>query len=243
MLCLEWWYILGSSETGIIWSWMGPMLRWTFSALWILPLFVISKIVNCFWFADIADSAYRKSRGRPQLPNISLFLSDMLFSLVVQLFFLIQGTVADFLPLPAVSRCISVLHLSLLYALYSFEYKWINMGWVLHERLTHIESSWPYFFGFGLPMAILTSLPSSTVVCGCVFSILFPLFIVSANEAVDTQQQFLFPLRLFAPVVYLTDILFYHSFTKNNKVKSVTMETAAATSSPSRRQHENVTFR
>jgi len=40
----------------------------------------------------------------------------------------LQGTVASFLPLPAVAHMISVIHMSLLYSLYSFEYKWINMG-------------------------------------------------------------------------------------------------------------------
>ena len=34
--------------------------------------------------------AYRKSRGRPQLPNISLFIADMLFSILTQVFFLLQ---------------------------------------------------------------------------------------------------------------------------------------------------------
>ncbi|XP_053408132.1 etoposide-induced protein 2.4 homolog [Mercenaria mercenaria] len=232
--------ISGSTETGMIWSWMGPMLTWTFSALWILPLFVLSKIVNCFWFADIADAAYRKSRGRPQLPNISIFIADMLFSLVIQIFFLLQGTVASFLPLPAVGQVISIVHMSLLYSLYSFEYKWINMGWELHKRLSHIELSWPYFFGFGLPMAVLTALPSSLVVSGCVFSILFPVFIISANEAEDAQQQFMFPLRLFAPVVSLTNTLFHHSLTKSSKSSATSGRQAAARQS---RTQENVTFR
>ncbi|XP_052803163.1 etoposide-induced protein 2.4 homolog [Mya arenaria] len=209
---------LYGGEKGLMWSWMGPMLTWTFSALWILPLFVLSKIVNCFWFADIADAAYRKSRGRPQLPNVSIFIADMLFSLLIQTFFLLQGTAASFLPLPTVAQIISVLHMSLLYSLYSFEYKWINMGWELHRRLSYIEHSWPYFFGFGLPMSILTALPSSLVVSGCVFSILFPVFIISANEAVDLQHNSRFPLRLFAPVVALTNAIFHHTLTKRSQV-------------------------
>lgn len=207
----------GRTGTGIVWEWIGPMLSWTFSALWILPLFVLSKIVNCFWFQDIADMAYRKSRGRPQLPNISLFIADMLFSILTQVFFLLQGTAASFLPIPAVGQCVSILHMCLLYSLYSFEYKWINMGWELHRRLSHIEQSWPYFCGFGLPMALLTALPSSFVVSGCVFSILFPLSIISANEADDMRRKFQYPLKLFAPVVSLTDLVFHHSLTKHQK--------------------------
>ncbi|KAH3704566.1 hypothetical protein DPMN_079623 [Dreissena polymorpha] len=225
--------LLTGSETGPVWSWMGPMLTWTFSALWILPLFVLSKIVNCFWFADIADCAYRKSRGRPQLPNISMFIADMLFSLLLQTFFLLQGTLASFLPLPTVSQLISVLHMSLLYSLYSFEYKWVNMGWELHQRLDHIEKGWPYYFGFGLPMAVLTALPSSLVVSGCVFSILFPVFIISANEALTLHPNH-YPLKLFAPCVALTNAIFHHSIMKRQPVAQASPKKHARIQEPSR---------
>lgn len=40
---------------------------------------------------DIADAAYKYSRGRPQLlSSISKMIADMLFSMVIQALFLVQ---------------------------------------------------------------------------------------------------------------------------------------------------------
>ena len=54
-------------------------------------------------------------------------------------------------------------------------------GIELHKRLNLVEINWPYFLGFGLPLAVITSMPESQVMAGCVFSVLFPLFIVSGD--------------------------------------------------------------
>lgn len=202
-------HLLAGSTASAIWGWIGPILSWTFSALWILPIFILSKIVNALWFQDIADAAYRRARGRPVLPSLHTFVADLLFSVTLQVIFLLQGMLASLLPIHGVGAVVSQLHMCLLYSLYSFEYKWFNMSWPVHKRLCYIENNWPYFVGFGLPLAVLTSLPESFIVSGCVFSILFPLFIISANEAESIHEIHDMPLRLFAPSAKFTNNLFH----------------------------------
>jgi len=73
----------------------------------------------------------------------------------------LQSTLVSMLPIVFLGDVLCLVHMCMLYSLYSFEYKWFNMGWELHRRLTFIESNWPYFIGFGLPLAVLTALPSS----------------------------------------------------------------------------------
>ncbi|XP_004926796.1 etoposide-induced protein 2.4 homolog [Bombyx mori] len=191
-----------------VWAWMQPFLLMTFRMIWVLPLFLLSKLVNSLWFQDIADSAYRHRRGRPQfMSSVSKIIADSLFSLLVQALFLVQSMLVSMLPLTYVGELLCLIHMCLLYSLYSFEYKWFNMGWELHKRLTFIESNWPYFVGFGLPLAVLTQIPQSYIISGCVFSIFFPVFILSGNEATPVVGSE-YPLKLFSPVVAISNGMF-----------------------------------
>ncbi|KAI4462749.1 p53 induced protein [Holotrichia oblita] len=192
----------------IVWSWIEPMLSIIFKTIWVLPLFVLSKIVNCLWFQDIADTAYRYSRGRPQfMLSLSKLLADLIFSIVVQALFLVQAMLVEYIPIFWVGYCLSVIHMSLLYSLYAFEYKWINMGWELHHRLSYIETNWPYFIGFGLPLTIFTQIPESCIISACIFSITFPIFIISANEASPITGICDYPMHLFSPVIKVSNFM------------------------------------
>lgn len=81
-------YFVGSSN---VWELIQFGLSRIFDVIWVLPLFVLSKIINTIFFQDIADAAYEFRKGRPTLiPSISKLIADVLFSLLVQALFLFQ---------------------------------------------------------------------------------------------------------------------------------------------------------
>ncbi|CAF4709357.1 unnamed protein product, partial [Rotaria magnacalcarata] len=68
-----------------------------------IPAFVISKFVNSYWFRDIADVVYKKLTNQNEtLPALSFSrsISDITFSLVMQVFFVIQSTLILLIPVP-----------------------------------------------------------------------------------------------------------------------------------------------
>ncbi len=94
-----------------------------------MPLFLLSKVVNAVMFQEIADATFRQSKERfRMLPSVSFMISDIILSFVVQILFLGQALVFAkifiSISIPTLGRVLYIFHMSVLNALYSFEYKW-----------------------------------------------------------------------------------------------------------------------
>jgi len=212
-------FIMGGGSTvespTFLWAWLEFIMKNMFKYLWVVPLFWLCKILNCIWFVEIADTAYRRKLGRPVSSLItskeSVFkvlsktMADFVFSIQVETFFLMQAQLVGLLPI--VGSTLSFIHMSMLYSLYAFEYTWTNLGWNVVKRISFIENNWPYFVGFGTLLSVLTTVTSSAVISACIFGIIFPIFILSGLDA-KPDEKCEYPLRLFSLVIWLTNQMF-----------------------------------
>ncbi|CAF0751921.1 unnamed protein product [Didymodactylos carnosus] len=171
------------------------LLSYTFNLFWLIPAFLISKIINSFYFREIADRVFEITTGLPSSNRRQVSktyahsFTDLLFSLIMQIIFLFQSSFIFLLPIPYLNTIFGYGSLCLLYSFYAFEYSWIYKGYPIRDRVKRIEQYWPYFIGFGLPLTLLsTQLSKSLIINECIFSILFPFAIVAATLVSYTKQ-------------------------------------------------------
>lgn len=202
----------------------------TFDVLWIIPLYWISKPINSLWFQEIADLIFKKTdasmKNQPAKKDNtpSGLIADFLFSVLVEFIFLLQATFA--LSFPYIGYVLCVFLLSVLYALYAFEYKWFGQGISIQERIYRVEKNWPYYSGFGIVLCLLTLYPLSATISAAFFSLFFPVMIIGAHttkavlpsDHIPQVPLFILALRI---ATYVSELLVYQLL-KVRRVKRTT---------------------
>eukprot|EP00128_Syssomonas_multiformis_P011083 Colp12_sorted_trinity150504_noHs@10682 len=186
---LNWVLLFGADERAEWVQYLDPILSTIYHVLWVYPIYCMSFILNSIWYQDIADKAYLLQIGKPttatnksesMLQKVSALVADEFYRAALQLLLLLQAVAISFIPVlgPPVSFC----YLSWLYAMYCFEYKWMNKGWALERRLDYFENAWAYFLGFGFPGTCCTFFFPQFVSSG-IFAVIFPSYVIMANTA------------------------------------------------------------
>lgn len=158
---------------------------WMYYILWTLPVYILSFFLSTVWYSEIAEAAHRIRNGEVVETNFSFerwirAMSEEAYRLLLAMSFSIQSAIFAFIPV--IGPYISFIHLCWLYSWYSFEYKWSMESWSLRRRLVYFERRWPYFIGFGFPLAV-TSVAFPFWTRLGLYALLFPLFIVLAIAA------------------------------------------------------------
>ncbi|CAF0847095.1 unnamed protein product [Brachionus calyciflorus] len=229
--------VINVSNHDLIHNYLNPTIQIIFSSVWILPVFLLSKIFNVLCHQEIADISYEQKYGKPKIFetfSISQVIADAFFSCTMELIFLIQSSCMGLIPATWLNTLLCHVHTSFLYSLYAFEYKLCNMSWDIRKRIHHIESRWPYYLGFGMSMSLILSFAGSYIYSATLFGFIFPAFILSAIESDSEKLQPVMYLKrdlnspsefkpqqltipLFNLSIYITDLLFKFFTSKPNK--------------------------
>lgn len=183
---------------------MGATLIGLYHLLWLAPAYLVSLLVNCIWYNEIAELVIvagqsRALQQRAQRQGVTLipaqkagavlkvhrpdavaFISQEVYRAALLAVFFGQVTLAGRLPL--VGPTLGFLLLSCLYALYCFDYKWSLHSVPLQQRISYFEQHWVFFLGFGMA-TVLPMVLAPFYVGAALIGLLFPLDIMMAADS------------------------------------------------------------
>lgn len=154
-----------SSYNTIVWA--ESLLAILWNLFFVYPLYILSKFfLSPDYFDSIAQatSLYYTARRNPHafentpsplvLKKRPLRQSDTIKTVVMESILVLMALSSKFIP--TYGMLIMFFYNAQIHALYSFEYKWSNSKINLKKRTEFMEKNWIYFFGFGLPFAIVS---------------------------------------------------------------------------------------
>ncbi|KAI8580552.1 hypothetical protein K450DRAFT_236161 [Umbelopsis ramanniana AG] len=123
------------------------------------------------------SAAQTQATSSSPVQNVAYAIYQMLF----------YGSCAVFITLlqmiPHIGTMISFIVSCWFISYYCFEFKWVNLGLTMDQRMSSLERHWAFFLGFGIPLTTLTFFLSS-LRAAAVYAIFFPSFVIMATTAV-----------------------------------------------------------
>lgn len=169
---------------------LGAAAWFAFHALWAIPVYLLTFILNAIWYQNIADHAFflvlQRGRGGRAGPTnvmkvtrlpVSAVVRDEIYRLLLGAWMAVEALALFFLPY--IGQWVCFVYSAWIYALYAFEYSWSLRGLSLGQRLRYFEEHYVYFLGFGTPCALATLFFTRFIAAGT-FALLFPLYIIMA---------------------------------------------------------------
>eukprot|EP01068_Selenidium_serpulae_P010995 Selendium_serpulae@DN5581_c0_g1_i2.p1 len=126
------------------------------------------------WNTDKDICSHNKSK--PKIESFG-FLADTFLSFVLPCVWALESIWFD--SIPVVGPFIYWIYSTLLWAHYSFEYRWRSTGLNTEEKLLELETCWLYYLGFGAPYSLIAYFSPIFLDAG-VLSLVFPISILTA---------------------------------------------------------------
>mmetsp|Transcript_10328 Transcript_10328/g.19009 ORF Transcript_10328/g.19009 Transcript_10328/m.19009 type:complete len:301 (-) Transcript_10328:738-1640(-) len=150
-----------------------------FQALWLVPMYVLSIVLNATFNLDIAKQVYTMHIGPPakNIDSLTDVIRDSLYN------YLLMGWVSLFClavdHVPIIGPPVSLIWTSWAIAFYAYDIVWTLEGWDFQKRLLVFQRSWLFMLGFGFPPALMTFCLPQFLGYG-IYALAFPMSIMLA---------------------------------------------------------------
>lgn len=158
-----------------------PWIEWTYFFLWIAPVYILSFVLNAFWYQDISTESvevYPRKPGPSQSSSrpLPLAIAEIIHQSIFNACFFL------FLAILRKWTLLYLVNLAWLIAYTSFEYRWNQMQLSFESKIVLFETNWIYFLFFGLPLALIAVQFPSIVENGLI-SLSFPFLLMMSSTA------------------------------------------------------------
>ncbi|KAG2183146.1 hypothetical protein INT43_006141 [Umbelopsis isabellina] len=123
------------------------------------------------------SAAQKQATSTSPVQNVAYVIYQMLFYASCAIFLGVLQMI------PHIGTPISFIVSCWFISYYAFEFKWVNLGFTMDQRMAYLEKHWAFFLGFGLPLTTLTFFLSS-LRSAAVYAVFFPSFVIMATTAI-----------------------------------------------------------
>jgi etoposide-induced 2.4 mRNA len=101
--------------------------------LWVFPVYIVSFVLNSFWYGDIAEEAYKHLGYTKKVPKMN-FTKRMAYEIHRSLLALIYLVIASLLSMVPAGSWLAIAMLSWLYSFYCWEFRWSLNGLTVFKQ-------------------------------------------------------------------------------------------------------------
>ena len=183
---------------GWIDSLLSGITRVVYYCFWLLPLYVISLMLNMSAVTEVAEDTFIALKIKQDVsPEAARVLADMIFESIFVTVCMIVAAAIDLLVAlaPYVSPSFwifypcSFLFWTWIMAFCAFNTKWKLQGVGILRRVCAIETNFAFYAGFGTPITAFTYFYPNFFVNAIVYSLMYPWVVIIAcashNQSTD----------------------------------------------------------
>ena len=147
-------------------------------SLWIIPVYLLSFILNTLWYQDIATESMRiypvpvAPHPGPSIQSVTDHIAEAIYRSIFNLVFLLGLTAL------VNHRWIYLVYLAFFISFNSFEFRYKSVP--LQSKIVFFESNWIYFLSFGLPLSVIV-VQFPTLIENGLVSLVFPFLLMTAS--------------------------------------------------------------